>query len=396
MFSENTRGGPMKDFIKTIMEKEKENVISLRRELHKHPELSKEEEQTTEFIEDYLKNIGYAPKRVTKTGVIAYLDCGFSDTTLLRADIDALPVTEKNNADYKSKQDGVMHACGHDAHMAILLISAKVLWENKDKLKTNVLFVFQPDEETDGGAKPMIDAGIIKDYNVTTALGYHVTNDVPVGKVMIKSGALMASPDDFSIKITGRGGHGALPEKCIDPLLTASKIVPELNAVTNMTIKENERQVVQVCQIHGGTFCNAIPEECIISGTARSFNEEVRNEIPKIMEKIINEEAEKTGAKAEFTFNYSYPPLINNERVTEQVKKAVEKHIGDVVITWSEGQMTGEDFAYFAKEVPSLFMFLGTGNEEKGITMPLHSENFEIDEAELILGVGIYLAFLAE
>ena len=386
----------MKDFIKSIIENEKESVIALRRELHRYPELSAQEYKTAEFIENYLINIGYTPRRIAKTGVVAYLDCGFSESTLLRADIDALPVTEMNDIDYKSENQGVMHACGHDAHMAILLATAKILWENKGKIKSNVLFVFQPDEECDGGAKPMLDEGIIKEYNVTAALGYHVTNDVPAGKVMIKSGALMASPDDFSIKITGRGGHGALPQKCVDPLLVAAKIVPVLNDITNTVIKGNEKQIVQVCQIHGGTSDNVIPNECVVSGTARSFSEEVRNKIPELMQEIIDKETEKAGAMAEFKFNYSYPPLINSEEIAEKVKYAVEKNIGNIVQTWKEGQMTGEDFSYFAKAVPSLFMFLGTGNEVAGINMPLHSEKFMLDERGLLVGIAVYLAYLME
>lgn len=384
----------MKEFIKKILEDEKENVIFLRRELHKHPELSTKEYKTAEFIENYLKNIGYTPKRVAETGVLAYLDCGFSDTTLLRADIDALPVLEKNDIEYKSQNEGIMHACGHDAHTAMLLVTAKILWEYKEKLNTNVLFVFQPDEEINGGAKPIIDTGVINEYNVKNALGYHVTNDVPIGKIMIKSGALMASPDDFLIKIIGRGGHGALPEKCIDPLKVAVNIVPKLNSITNETIKENEKQVVQVCMLNSGTSYNVIPNECVMSGTARSFDEDVRKNIPLLMENAIKEETSKSGAKYEFSFNYSYPPLINDVKVAQRIKNAVEEIFGDIVISWSEGQMTGEDFAYFAKEVPSLFMFLGTANEEKGSTMPLHNEKFTIDEDALTVGIGGYLAVL--
>ncbi len=386
----------MKEFIEKILDKEKENVIFLRRELHKYPELSGCEYKTAEFIENYLKDVGYTPKRVTNTGVLAYLDCGESDTTLLRADIDALPVLEKNDTDYKSQNEGVMHACGHDAHIAMLLVTAKILQEYKDKLNTNVLFVFQPDEEMDGGAKPIIDTGILKEYNVKKALGYHVTNDVPVGKVMIKAGALMAAPDDFSIKIIGRGGHGALPEKCIDPLNTAVNIISKLNAITHTTIKEGEKQVVQVCMLNSGTSYNVIPNESVISGTARSFDEDVRKKIPELMEKITKDECEKNNTKYEFLFNYRYPPLINSKEVAQKVKETVQKTFGDVVISWDEGQMTGEDFAYFAKEIPSLFMFLGTANAEKKITMPLHSENFEVDENGLILGVGVYLAVLFE
>ncbi len=384
----------MKELIKKILENEKETVVSLRRELHKYPELSKKEYKTAEYIENYLKNIGYAPERVTETGVLAYLDCGFSDTTLLRADIDALPVFEKNDIEYKSQNEGVMHACGHDAHTAMLLVTAKILWENKEKVNTNVLFIFQPDEEINGGAKPIIDTGILKEYKVKRALGYHVTNDVPVGKIMIKQGALMASPDDFLVKINGRGGHGALPEKCIDPLKVAVNIIPKLNNITNMKIKENEKQVVQVCMLNSGTSYNVIPNECVMSGTARSFDEEVRKNIPVLMEKAIKEETLNSGAEYEFSFNYSYPPLVNSAEVAQSVKSAIRNVFGDIVISWEEGQMTGEDFAYFAKEVPSLFMFLGTANEEKGSVMPLHNEKFTIDEDALTVGIGGYLSVL--
>lgn len=386
----------MKEFIKTVMEKEKEHVVFLRRELHKRAELSNEEYKTAEFIESYLKNIGYTPKRVTKTGVVAFLDCGFSETVLLRADMDALPVTELHDTEYKSQTEGVMHACGHDAHMAMVLCTAKVLKVHQDKLNKNVLFVFQPKEETDGGAQYMIAEGILEEYKVSMALGFHVSNDVPAGSVMIKSGALMASPDDFEIKISGCGGHGALPEKCVDPLSVSANIIPKLNNITNMVIKEGERQVVQVCQLNSGTSSNVIPDESVMFGTARSFDNDVRVKIPEIMKKIIDEEAESVGATAHFKFNYRYPPLVNDKTVAKKVKELIIKNIGDIVLTWENGQMTGEDFSYFAEAIPSLFIFLGTGNEKKGITMPLHSENFEIDEEGLIVGVGIYTAFLMD
>lgn len=384
----------MNEYINLILEREKEYVISLRRELHKRAELSDNEFETAEFIEEYLKNIGYAPKRIIKTGVIAYLDCGFSETVLLRADMDALPLVEDSDIDYKSKNVGVMHACGHDAHMAVLLCTAKILKEHKEKLDKNILFVFQPAEETDGGANRMIQEGILEQYRVSMALGMHVMNEVPVGKIMIKSGALMASPDDFEIKIMGVGGHGSMPDKCVDPIATASLIVPEINDITNMVIKDGEKQVVRICQIHGGTSTNIIPSECVLSGTARSFDEEVREEIPKLIEKIINEEAKKTGAKASLKFNYQFPPLINSDELAKKVRASIEKNLGDIVISWNDAQMTGDDFSYFAKTVPSLYMFLGTGNQEKNITMPLHSDKFEIDEDGLIVGVGVYVAIL--
>lgn len=384
----------MKELIKSIMEKEKQEVIRLRRELHKRAELSYNEYKTAEFIENYLQNLGLEIKRVYNTGVVALLDAGKENAVLLRADMDALPVTEPHDFDYKSETEGVMHACGHDAHMAVLLCAAKVFCEYRDKLNINLLFVFQPAEETDGGAAPMIKEGIIKEYNVIEASGLHVMNDVEVGTVMIKSGALMAAPDDFEIKIHGRGGHGSAPEKCKDPIPTAGGIVAELNAITQKEIVAGENQVVQVCMFHAGTSYNIIPDTVEIRGTARSFDETVRNKIPKLMEEIVKKTCDNAGLTYEFKFNFRYPPLINDATVAAKIQSAVEKYMGNIVVNWENPLMAGDDFAYFAKEVPSNYFYLGTGNEKKSITMPLHNTYFDIDEDGLILGVGVYLAYI--
>lgn len=384
----------MKEFVKSIMEKEKQEVIRLRRELHKRAELSCEEFKTAEFIENYLHNLGLATERSFNTGVVSFLDVGKDETILLRADMDALPVTELADTEYKSETEGVMHACGHDAHMAMLLCAAKVLCENKDKLNVNILFVFQPAEETDGGAEPMLSEGILEGRNVKEAVGFHVSNDVPAGKIMIKPGALMASPDDFLIKIIGSGGHGSMPEKCKDPIPVAASVINKLNAITHSTIVEGERQVVQVCMFNAGTSYNVIPDFVELRGTTRCFVDGVRLELPKLMEAIVKEACEKSGLTYEFTFNFRYPPLINDAGVAAKMKKAVEENMGDIVVTWEEPMMGGEDFAYFAKAVPGNFCFLGTGNEVKGITKPLHNASFEIDEDGLIVGVGAYISYI--
>lgn len=384
----------MKEFIKSVMEKEKEHVIFLRRELHKLAELSNEEYKTAEFVEEYLHSLGLETKRSFVTGVVSYLDAGKDKTILLRADMDALPVTELHDVEYKSQTDGVMHACGHDAHMAMLLCAAKVFVENRDKLNVNILFVFQPAEETDGGAEPMIREGILEGTNVVEAVGFHVSNDVSAGKIMIKPGALMSSPDDFAIKIIGRGGHGSTPEKCLDPIPAAASIIPCLNAITHSTIVEGERQVVQVCMFNAGTSYNVIPDFVEIKGTTRSFVDGVRLQLPKLMESIVKEACDKAGLTYEFQFNFSYPPLINDKNVADKMKKTIEENMGDIVTTWENPSMAGEDFAYFAKEVPANFSFLGTGNEKKGITAPLHNSQFDIDEDGLIIGVGAYISYI--
>lgn len=384
----------MKEFIKSIMEKEKEHVIFLRRELHKIAELSGEEYKTAEFIEEYLHSLGLETRRSFVTGVVSYLDAGKDKTILLRADMDALPVTELHDTEYKSQTEGVMHACGHDAHMAMLLCAAKVLVENCDKLNVNVLFVFQPKEETDGGAEPMIREGILEGKNVVEAIGFHVLNDISVGEILIKPGAFMASPDDFVIKIKGRGGHGSTPEKCLDPIPTAASIVPRINAITNGTIAEGEHQVVQICMFNAGTSYNVIPDFVEIKGTTRSFVDSVRLKLPELMEKIIKEECEKSGLTYEFKFNFQYPPLINDKNVADKMKKAIEENTEIKIVTSEKPNMGGEDFAYFAKEVPANYSFIGTRNDEKGIIAPLHNSRFEIDEDALIIGVGAYISHI--
>ena len=384
----------MKEFIKSVMKKEKQEVIRLRRELHKRAELSCEEYKTAEFVEEYLHGLGLSTKRAFNTGVVSYLDAGKEKTVLLRADMDALPMVELHDVEYKSQTEGVMHACGHDAHVAVLLCSAKVFVENLDKLYVNILFVFQPAEETDGGAEPMLREGILDGLNVVEATGLHVMNDVPVGKIMIKPGALMSSPDDFVIKITGRGGHGSAPEKCLDPIPVAASIIDDLNAISRQVIIEGERQVVQVCMFNAGTSCNIIPDVAELRGTTRSFVDGVRLEIPKLMEAVVKNACDREGFTYEFQFNFRYPPLINDAGVAAKMKNAVDENIGDIVLTWENPVMTGEDFAYFAKEIPANFFFLGTGNEEKGITAPLHNSQFDIDEDGLIVGVGVYISYI--
>ncbi len=373
----------MKEFVNEIMKKEKDELIRVRGELHELAEVSCQEFKTAEYVEKYLKNIGLTTERAFNTGVISYIDAGCDKTLLLRADMDALPM-----------ESGVMHACGHDAHMAVLLVCAKTIVENKDRLKVNILLVFQPAEETTGGAEPIIATGIIEKYNVTEALGLHVMNDVEAGKIMIKSGALMASPDDFEIKICGRGGHGAHPEKALDPIPVAGKLVEKLNKITHKKIKSGENQVVQVCIVKGGTCFNIIPDSVYICGTARTFNEEVRRKIPEMMEKIISNACKKSGLSYEFSFNFRYPPLINDKEMAEKLQKSVESTMGDIVVNWKNPVMVGEDFAYFAQKVPAVFFYLGTGNEEKNIKMSLHSENFAIDEDGLPVGLGVYLSYI--
>lgn len=381
--------------IKQMAEDISAEAIEIRRTLHQCAELSFCEYKTASFAEDYLEKLGLSVTcGIAETGVVGFLDAGKEETLLIRADMDALPVDEPDGREYKSLTKGVMHACGHDVHMAVALCCAKILSQKKEELPQNILFVFQPGEETDGGAEPMISAGILEKFHVTHALGLHVMNDTEVGKIVVKKGAIMASPDDFELTIHGRGGHGAYPHTCIDPIVVSAKIIEKLDALTTQSESSQERKVVTVCAVNGGSCSNVIPDTVHILGTARSLDEKVRNDIPVTMENIISKICGAYGATYDFRFNFRYPPLINDDEETERFAKVVGSCLGsDALVYRKEPSMAGDDFAYFAKEVPSVYFYLGSGNKKRGITEPLHSVNFDIDESCLKIGIAAIIAY---
>ncbi len=379
----------MTEKIKQMTENINEEVVFLRRELHKRAELSFCEHKTAAFIEGYLKDLGlFCRTGIAGTGIVAFLDAGKEHTLLLRADMDALPIQETGDCAYKSETDGVMHACGHDAHMAVLLAAAKCLVNLKNELNTNILFVFQPGEETDGGALPMIETGILEEFRVTCAAGLHVMNHIEAGKISVKSGPLMASPDDFDLKLIGKGGHGAYPEKCINPILLSAKVVEAFHAKSETLSASNVLAVISVCGIEGGNAYNVIPDFVDLKGTVRVFDEALRREIPVWMEQEVKKICDKEGASYQLKYNFRYPPLINDEKMVNVLAKAAKGVLGEENVVLEKAlSMAGEDFAYFAKKVPSVFFYLGSGNNESGINMPLHSTDFKIDERCLKVGV---------
>ncbi|MBR4874845.1 MAG: amidohydrolase [Clostridia bacterium] len=381
--------------IKLMAEQLQEETVFIRRQLHKIAELSFCEFKTSEFIKNYLLDLGLLVKtNVYKTGVVGFLDAGKENTLLIRADMDALPILEENNLPYKSENEGVMHACGHDAHMAVVLSSAKLLTKIKDALSSNILFVFQPGEETDGGADPMIKTGLLEEFSVKGAVGLHVMNDVPIGKILLKSGALMASPDDFDLYVHGRGGHGAYPEKCLNPIYVASEIIHSLEKQMSLVSFPDSKVVFSVCSVNAGSRYNIIPDTVHIRGTARSFSDETRKRISYMMEEEIKKVCSSFGAEYDFKFNFRYPPLINDEKCVELMAKTVSDIYGAESIVWAkEPSMAGEDFSYFAKEVPSVYFYLGSENKEKGAVAPLHSPDFIIDEDCLKIGVSSIVSY---
>lgn len=370
-----------------LCEKYFNRIKEIRHKIHMYPEISFKEFKTSELIYNELKNIGIPCKnKIATTGVVGELNCKKDGkTVLLRADMDALPMQEFTDSPFKSKVDGVMHSCGHDGHVAGLLGACMILNEIKDCINGNVKFVFQPAEEKYGGALPMIDDGVLKNPDVDVAFATHVLGTLKEGKIATKKGAVMASPDDFTIKIIGKGGHGATPHLAVDPIVIASEVVLALQTVVSRKINPLKSCVVTCGYINGGTTVNVIPEIVDIGGTVRTFCKETRELMPKIMEDIVSGITKSHNASYEFSYTRNYPPLINDDYITEFTSKALSDLIGkENVSTNIEPMMGGEDFAYFCENVPSCFFFTGICKDENN-PIPHHNPNFNFDDENLKL-----------
>ena len=381
--------------INKIAEKISNDLVKIRRELHKIPELAFEEYKTCEFIENELKKLNISYEKPINTGIIATLKGkkGNGKTLLIRADIDALPILEENDLPYKSQNNGKMHACGHDAHIASLLGVCRILKEINYDFYGNIKIVFQPAEEADGGALPMIEKGIMEsDPKVDGAVALHVLPTYKTGEIVYKDGSMMASPDDFKIILKGKGGHGAMPELCKNPIYPAGVLVSRLKDIISENFSDPSECVVTVCTINAGTFYNIIPDSVEITGTARSLTNEVREKIEELIEDYTKKVANEFDLKYEYRFNKQYPPVINDSKMNETLVKSANdiKEIKKIV-KLEKAFMTGDDFAYFSKEVPGTYFMLGAGNDK--INVPLHSTNFEIDENCLHLGAAILSQF---
>ncbi|RKD21929.1 amidohydrolase [Caminicella sporogenes DSM 14501] len=361
----------------------KEELISIRRDIHSHPEIGLQEKRTSALVAEKLKKLDIEVKtNVGITGVIGLLKGKYpGKTILLRADMDCLEMTELNDIEYKSKYPGLMHACGHDAHTTWLLGAAMILSEFKDELHGNVKFLFQPAEESQGGANRMINEGVLENPKVDAAIGAHVWPIVESGKIGIKYGSMMAAPDKFTLTIYGKGGHGAEPHNCIDPISIACQAYMSLQTIVSRKINPIEPAVISITMFNAGSAHNVIPDRVEMVGTVRTLTNELREEIPKMMESIIKGITEANGGSYEFEYIPYYPPVINNDEITDVVKHAGEEILGkDNVVELKNPTMGGEDFSYFQQKVPGAFFVVGTYNENKKITKPLHSPYFNIDE----------------
>lgn len=383
--------------IKARVLAEEKTLIMHRRHIHMNPELSFSEKETMNYICEFLEQHDIPYKSgIAKYGVVAKIDGKRPGKCVaLRADMDALPIREENSHNYISKNSGVMHACGHDAHTAILLTVCKILHDMKDSFDGTVKCIFQPGEETTGGAQPMIDCGVLENPAVDVCAALHVDPELESGTVMVKPGAIYASPDDFEIEITGRGGHGAEPHLCVDPILTAAEIIVKLQSIVSRNISPFEQAVVSVGSVHGGDASNVIPNLVKITGTARAMNENVRNLLAERIEDITKSVCDAAHAEYKYEFKKLYPPLINDENTAKDIYLSAVECLGEKsCIYGGKSTMAGEDFAYFAEKVPSALFKLGCANRAKGIEYPIHSPKFDIDESCLTAGAMVFLDFV--
>jgi len=376
--------------IKSLVSKHYDEAAKIRQHLHKYPELSLQEEKTAKLVEETLAKAGIKSRRLFKTGVVGLIEGGLpgkhglpGKTVLLRADMDALAMTEDSGLDYASAEPGVMHACGHDGHTAGLLLAAMALSEMKDDLKGNVKLMFQPGEETVGGAAPMIEEGVLESPKVDAAFGCHLWGQAPEGTVWVKNGPVMAGPDQFDIKVIGKGGHGAQPHVAADPVVMAAQIINSFQTVISRRKNPLEPAVVSVCAIHGGTVHNIIPESVTMIGTIRTFDENLRQWIPKALEDTVAAITRSSGGDYEFDLALGYPPLINDEKMTDLSREAIAKIIGAENVKYmKDPSMGGEDFSYLCQKVPASFFFVGIAKDMENAPIH-HNPKFAWDDRVL-------------
>ena len=379
--------------VRDITKKYKDYIIEKRRYFHMNPEPSFNEYDTSKVVQEELTKIGIPFEIFAKTGIIATIKGKSSGkTVLLRADMDALEVCEKNNVSYRSQKEGLMHACGHDGHIAMLLGAAHVLNEIKNDISGEIKLLFQPAEEIAKGAKAMIEESKIID-SIDAAFAIHLWQGVPVGKISLESGARMAAADLFSIKVKGKSGHGSMPHETIDAVVVASAIVMNLQHLVSRNTNPLDTLVVTVGKLTAGTRHNIIAGEALLEGTIRSFSDEVWKKIPEQIERVVKNTAAAYNAEAEIDLVRATPPLVNNQDISDILKASAEKLYGEEVVTKYEKTPGGEDFAYFTQAVPGALAFVGIRNDEKGINSPHHNETFDMDEEALEMGANLYAQF---
>jgi len=374
-----------------------DEIRSIRHHLHRNPELSFQEYETAQFIESVLASFGITNfERITETGITFILKGNLPGKTIaIRADMDALPIKETNKTTYSSQNEGVMHACGHDVHMSCMLGAIKILSQLKDQLQGGIKFIFQPGEElAPGGASKLIEAGILKNPRPSSILGQHVMPLIPVGKVGFRSGQYMASADEIYLKVIGKGGHAAMPENLIDPILIASHIIVGLQQIVSRRANPRIPTVLSFGDIHGYGATNVIPDEVSIQGTFRTFDETWRKNALELIKKNAAGIADSFGGVCEVNIVSGYPFLINDPEYTNRNKSLAVAYLGKENVEDLDLWMASEDFAFYTHHVPGCFYRLGTRNEAIGITSGVHTPTFDIDDNALQVGMGL-MAWLA-
>jgi amidohydrolase len=370
-------------------------LIEWRRDFHRHPEIAYEEQRTSSVIRKFLESLGLPVKVCAGTGLRAVLEGKpGGGTVALRADIDALPLREEGDKEYKSENPEATHACGHDGHMAILMGTARLLSQRREQFKGKVVFLFQPAEERlPGGAKRMVDEGVME--GVDAIFGLHLWQPLPTGTIGIVKGAMMAQPDYFSIKVKGRGGHGSMPQTTVDPILVASHLVVNIQSIVSRNVDPLKPVVVSFGTVKGGTIYNVIPGEVSLTGTVRTFDPSLQSLAQRRLKEITEETCKAFGAKAKFQYEKGYPPLVNPEAMVDLVLDVAKKVLGEKSVKDIDPVMGGEDFAYFLGKVPGAFLFFGMGD---GMEFPHHHPAFDLDEKALpqaaLLLTSLALEFL--
>jgi amidohydrolase len=369
-------------------------LIEWRRQLHQRPELGFKEQLTAELIAQKLTQWGINHQTgIAKTGIVATLEGQQPGKVLaIRADMDALPIQEANEVPYRSQHDGIMHACGHDGHTAIALGTAYYLSQHRQDFQGTVKFIFQPAEEGPGGAKPMIEAGVLKNPDVNAIIGLHLWNNLPLGQIGVRSGALMAAVELFRCTILGRGGHGAMPHQTIDSVLVSAQIVSALQTIVARNVNPIDSAVVTVGELHAGTALNVIADTARMSGTVRYFNLELENLIGQRIEQIIAGICSSYGATYELDYWQLYPPTINDFQMAEFVRSIASDVVETPLGVVPECQtMGGEDMSFFLQEVPGCYFFVGSANPAKNLAYPHHHPRFDFDETALAIGVEMFV-----
>jgi amidohydrolase len=391
----------MNKLIDQIQKKSSElltDVISWRRHLHMHPELSFQEDNTSAYIWEQLDHIGVTnKKKLARTGIVALIEGKNPGkrTVALRADMDALPIREANDVPYRSKNDGVMHACGHDAHTSSLLGAAQILHSLTNEFEGTVKLIFQPGEEKlPGGASMMIKEGVLKNPEPSGIIGQHVMPMIEAGKVGFRSGIYMASTDEIYMTIKGKGGHGAMPHLNIDPVAIASQMIVSLQQVVSRQASPIMPSVLSFGKFIANGATNVIPDEVYLEGTFRTLDEKWRAEAHQRITDMAHAIVEGMGAKLSLEIRKGYPALVNNPELTQQVRLAAESYMGESNVVDLDIWMAAEDFAFYSQQTKACFYRLGTRNESKGIISSVHTPTFDIEEKALETGMGL-MAWLA-